>query len=153
MAYREDQDVRVDNIQSRGIIFKGDKVLIMFRRHKGIEYYVFPGGHMREGETPLENATREIFEETTIKVKDMELAFSFKNYAKPKKIEEEYYFIGYWESSDPVISGEESRRMTEDNYFEPMWIDIGELLNKTLYPAMAKEWLEVSLGIFIKKRK
>ena len=153
MNYKEDADVRINNIESRGIIFKGEDVLIMFRIKDGEEYYVFPGGHMREGETPLENTIREIEEETTIKVKDMELAFEFKNYVKPKKVQKEYYFIGYWESGEPVLSGEESRRANDDDYYKPMWISLKELQNLTLYPAMVKEWIEYDLKKFLEKRE
>lgn len=151
-SYREDADVRINNIQSRGIILKGDLVLVMFRRKKGHEYYVFPGGHMQEGETPLENAVREIYEETTIKVKNMDLAFEFKDYKKPKKTEEEHYFVGEWKSGEPTLSGEESRRSTEDNYYEPMWVKLSDLENLVVYTFAAAEWIEVSLEKFLKKR-
>jgi len=152
MNYREDADVRINEIQSRGIILKEDYVLLMFRRKDGDEYYVFPGGHMREGETPLENAIREIEEETTIKVKDMELAFEFKNYVKPNKVKTDYYFVGYWKSRNPVLSGEESRRVNDDDFYKPMWIKLEDIKNLTLYPSMAKEWLEYDLKKFLGKR-
>ena len=152
MDYREDEDIRNKDIQSRGIILKDDKVLVIFRRKNGEEYYVFPGGHMREGETPVETAIREIEEETTVIVKDLELAFEFFNYVKPKKVMKDYYFVGYWKSGEPLLSGEESRRVSEDNYYEPMWIPIKEILNLTLYPLMAKEWVEYYLERFLEGR-
>lgn len=152
MEYREDADIRVNNKQCRGIILKGDKVLVMFRRKNGEEYYTFPGGHMRKGEEPVDTAKRELFEETTVKVKDLDLAYEFFNYAKPKKTEVDYYFVGYWDSGRPTLSGEESRRATEDNYYEPMWVKVGNISELILYPLAAKEWVIDSLEKYLKKR-
>ena len=102
MEFREDANIRINNIQARGIILKGDKALVMFRIKNGEEYYVFPGGHMEIGETPKETATREIKEETTIEVNNLKLVFEFKNYVKREDIQEEYYFVGKWKSGEPV---------------------------------------------------
>lgn len=151
--YREDIGVRINKIQSRGIILKGEDVLVMFRRKDGEEYYVFPGGHMREGEEPVENAIREIKEETTITVKDMHLAFKFENYIKPDNPNIDYYFVGSYESGTPKISGEESRRMTDDNYFEPMWVRLDDIEELNLYPLAAKEWVLEYLDKFLSKRE
>ena len=150
MDFREDADVRINHIQARGIILKEDKVLVMFRRVKGDEYYVFPGGHMREGEKPIETAVREIEEETTIKSKDLKLAFEYRNYLKKER--REYYFVGYWESSEPILSGEESRRATDENYFKPMWLPLTDIPELVLYPLMAKEWVMTYLERFIEEK-
>jgi ADP-ribose pyrophosphatase YjhB (NUDIX family) len=152
MEYREDADVRLDNIQSRGIVLKDDLVLVMWRKKHSNEYYVFPGGHMRKGETPEENAIREIFEETTIKVKEMELAYEFKDYAKPEEVSIDYLFVGRWVSGEPELSGEESRRADEDNQYKPMWVEVGEVSNLLLYPLVSKEWFEDRLEKFLRRR-
>ncbi|MFA7654665.1 NUDIX domain-containing protein [Candidatus Dojkabacteria bacterium] len=151
--YREDADLRINEIQSRGIILKGNDILVMFRRKEGREYYTFPGGHMRKGETPLENARREVEEETTITVKDLQIALEYTNYVNPKKEKKEYYFVGYWDSGTPTLSGEESRRANENDYFEPMWIPISKINTLNLCPAIAKEWIEYNLERFIEERK
>ena len=153
MEYREDADIRLNNIQSRGIILNGDKVLLMFRRKNGNEYYVFPGGHMRKGETPQETAEREIEEETTIKVRNLELVFEFRNYIRKDKEQIDYYFVGEWKSGEPVLSGEEYRRANEDNYYEPMWIDINKVQELTLYSLAAKEWFMEYFERFLESRK
>lgn len=98
----EDSDVRNDDSQARGIIVKENKVLLMFRRRDGREYYVFPGGHMRYGEKPIDTATREIEEETTIKVKNLKLAYEVVNESNSQ--EREYYFVGEWDSGEPTLS-------------------------------------------------
>jgi 8-oxo-dGTP pyrophosphatase MutT (NUDIX family) len=143
--YKEDADIRNEHIQARGIIVKDDKVLVMFRRKEGREYYTYPGGHMRVFEKPIDTAIREIREETTIEVKDLKPAFDFINYAKP---EENYYFVGRWKSGEPTLSGEESRAVCEENYYEPMWVDISEIKDLNLYPRAAKEWTMNYLSTF-----
>ncbi len=127
-------------MQARGIILKDNMVLLMHRRKNGEEYYVFPGGHMQQGESPLETVQREIFEETTVVCEDLKPAFEFFNHMK-KKGESEYYFIGKWKSGTPTLSGEESRRNSDENFYEPMWVSFEDAKNLKIYSETAKEWL------------
>jgi 8-oxo-dGTP pyrophosphatase MutT (NUDIX family) len=122
----------------------------MFRRRDGEEYYVFPGGHMRFGEKPVDTVRREIEEETTVKVKELKPAFDFFNYLRKER--RDYFFVGRWESGEPVLSGEESRRNDEDNYYEPMWVDRDKIKELNLYPLFAKEWFEEWLERFLVER-
>jgi 8-oxo-dGTP pyrophosphatase MutT (NUDIX family) len=150
--YHEDSDIRIDNIESRGIILKDDKVLLIFRIKNGGKYYVFPGGHMREGETPLDTAIREIEEETTVKAKDLTLIYELKTHIR-NEIIEQYCFLGEWESGEPMLSGEEAVRNCEDNYYEPMWVDIDKIKDLNLFPSVAKEWVVYYLKDFLESRK
>ena len=148
MRKPEDADVRIDNFQCRGIIVNGDKVLVMLRSQKGKgEYYVFPGGHMRNYEKPIETVEREIEEETTIKVKNLKPAYNFINHTEPEL--REYYFVGEWVSGEPILSGEESRESNDDNYYEPMWVELSDIQELNLYPRAAKEWVHDYLESFI----
>jgi 8-oxo-dGTP pyrophosphatase MutT (NUDIX family) len=148
MRIPEDADVRNDHFQCRGIILKGDKVLVMFRRKKDKgEYYVFPGGHMRHYEKPIETVEREVEEETTIKVKNLKPAYDFINHTEPEM--RDYYFVGEWVSGEPTLSGEESRESNDDNYYEPMWVDIDDIQELNLYPRAAKEWVHDFLNRLI----
>lgn len=144
MKNREDQDIRNNNVQARVFVVKGDLILVMFRRKNGEEYHVFPGGHMRQGETPLETAVRELVEETSVKCKNVKRAYEVTDYASAEQ-KKEYYFVGEWESGDPKLSGEESRRSCEDNYYEPRWIPLSAVPSLTIYPASAKEWVELNV--------
>lgn len=152
MRIPEDKNIRLENIQCRGIILKEDNILLMFRRKKGREYYVLPGGHMQKGEKPIDTAIREIEEETTINVKDMDIAFEFKNYLEKDQIRLEYYFVGKWESGEPKLAGEESRELDESNYYEPMWISLKDVPKLQLYSATVKEWVVNSLDRYLKER-
>jgi 8-oxo-dGTP diphosphatase len=145
--YREDQEIRIDNIQCRAFVIKGCKILVMFRRKNGEEYYVFPGGHMEIGETMKETAKREVYEESGVEIKKIEQAFEVVDYSKvlktgkEHKVEKEYYFVAQWKSGEPHLVGEELRRSREDNYFEPIWIDLSEVDSKIIYSIAAKEWV------------
>lgn len=148
MKKPEDADIRNEHIQVRGIIIKDDKVLVMFRRKKGREYYTFPGGHMRYYEQPIDTAIRELKEETTIEIQDLKPAYDYINHIEPE--EKQYYFVGKWKSGIPTLSGEESRAVCEDNYYEPMWVDISTVPKLNLYPRASKEWFVNYINQFIK---
>ncbi|MBP9723126.1 MAG: NUDIX hydrolase [Gammaproteobacteria bacterium] len=63
------------------IIDKDNNVLLLQRHinHKDSRKWAVPGGSIEEGETPLEAAAREVFEETGINLKGKEVRF-FKDY-------------------------------------------------------------------------
>ena len=111
----------------------------MYRRKDGYEYYVFPGGHMRIGEEPIQTAQREVFEETTIRISNIKPVFELKT-PLGDKIAMDYYFIAKWESGDPILSGEESRESNEQNYYEPMWVNLDDIEGMNILPLYAKEW-------------
>jgi 8-oxo-dGTP diphosphatase len=143
--YHADEDIRVNNKQARGFVIKGDKILLMYREKEGHKYYVFPGGHMDKNEKPIETVEREIFEETTIKVKNVRKAFDIADYAKDKEIQYEYYFICDWKEGIPTLSNEEAVRCCKENFYKPMWVDLKDLSNLKLYSLAAKEWVLIHI--------
>lgn len=140
MDFREDQDKRINNIQSRGFVIKDNLILMMYRIKDGEEYYVFPGGHMQVNETPEQTALREIEEETTVIAKDLQFAYEITGNLKGKTTHE-YYFTGKWKSGEPTLSGEESRRSTSTNFYKPVWIELGKITDMHIYPDHCKEWV------------
>jgi 8-oxo-dGTP diphosphatase len=50
------------------ILIEDDKVALIERHRAGLDYYVFPGGGVDEGETPEQAAVREAFEELGVEV-------------------------------------------------------------------------------------
>lgn len=137
----EDENIRINNIQSRAIVIKENKALVMWRNKNDSIYYVFPGGHMDIGEKPIDTAAREVFEETTIKAKDLELVYETKDYANSSNEQTVYLFIGKWDSGEPTLSGEESRRANQQNQYKPMWIDLKDIPSLNLYSLPIKEWV------------
>lgn len=155
---REDTDFRINNKECRAAIIKDDEILLMFRRKEGVEYYVFPGGHMQIGETPEDTIIREIYEETGVTVTKLRPAYEAKNYEKcikktlsmdeipnrkdcTEKILYHYFFLCKWSSGEPRLVGEELRRCTKDNFFEPRWVKLSDMLKLEVYPYSAKGWL------------
>lgn len=50
------------------VLIEDNKVALIERHRAGLEYYVFPGGGMDEGETPEQAAVRETMEELGVEV-------------------------------------------------------------------------------------
>ena len=113
-------------VSSRAIIIEDGKVLAIFRRKliDGVlkEYYVIPGGGLEEGETLEENVTRELKEELGL---DIEIIKFLKTSEYEKDIAN--YFLCKIKSGTPKIGGEELDRMNENNYYEPMYLDIDKI--------------------------
>lgn len=55
-----------EKIRAAAIIIRNNKILLIHRRETGKEYWVFPGGGVKEGETTKDAAARELKEETSI---------------------------------------------------------------------------------------
>jgi 8-oxo-dGTP pyrophosphatase MutT (NUDIX family) len=114
---------------SRAIIIEDGKLLCIFRRkiddqgHKS-EYYVIPGGGIEKGETKRETVLRELKEELDI---DIEIVGYLGMIERETSID--HYYVAKRINGEPHISGEESERMSERNYYEPMFMDINNLKN------------------------
>jgi len=133
-----DQEIRIDNKRCAVIIIKENKVLTMFRRREGREYYTIPGGHMQQGETEVETAEREVLEETSLKVKNIKPAFTLLDYVKDNY---DYYFTAEYDSGNLELGGEEKVKSSEENYYELKWIEFDDVKNINMLPKAAKEWI------------
>ncbi len=113
-------------VSSRAIIIENGKLLTMFRRKfyegKWKEYYVIPGGGLEEGETLEENVVRELKEEMNVDIRVLKFIGNqqFEN-------REDNYFLCEIIAGTPKLGGEELERMTNENYYEPRYIEIDKL--------------------------
>ena len=109
--------------QSFGIIpvyKQGKETLVFLLRHLS-GYWGFPKGHPNPGETPLQTATRELFEETGLHVKEVlsekmlgeKYSFRVEGKTIHKTVQ---YFIASVFSQEVVIDRKEAR--------EGRWVDI-----------------------------
>ena len=83
-----------------GIVFIDNKVLLVknrlrkeYKEYYDSGFWGFPKGHMEEGESPLDAAEREVFEETGFKVKCI----------SEKPIAESRYTIEYGENIEKTV--------------------------------------------------
>jgi len=113
-----------------GVIVKNDKVLLMRRIRNGQEYYVFPDGGVKEGESTETATIREIKEELSINPKIDKLLFEIENQGR-----QEYYYLIKEFSGQPQLGGEEKQRMNENNQYHPIWMSLDKLRElDNLYP-------------------
>jgi len=113
-------------VSSRAIIIRDGKLLTMFRHKEKNnmihEYYVIPGGGLEYGETLEENVVRELNEEMGVDIKILGyLGCSID------ENNEQHYFHCEIVNGEPKLGGEELDRMSNENYYEPMFISLDDL--------------------------
>jgi 8-oxo-dGTP pyrophosphatase MutT (NUDIX family) len=137
--YHEDEGSRVEGERYAGIVITDHKVLLIHRIKDGFEYYVFPGGHRRQEETREACVLREITEETSLKVQNPKLVFEFKDHHNQGT---DFYYLCECDScGKPKLVGEEKIRNCEENFYEPMWVELSKISELNILPLFAKEWL------------
>ncbi len=127
-------------VSARGIIITDKGLAVIFRRKKVgdtvREYYAIPGGGVEEGESIEEALKRELWEELAIKVNIKGFAFSIEN-----EYRIEYYYNCEYISGDFRLNGEELDRITDDNYYEPTFVDINNIDKYDIVPEV-KDYLK-----------
>ena len=126
------------------ILIENDKVALIERHRAGLDYYVFPGGGMDEGETPEEAAVREAFEELGVEVAvRQKIAIVHFNHST------QVYFLVEREGGEfGSGTGEEFTDSDPDDpeqgVYIPIWMPIENLpLHEKIYPeGVAKLVLE-----------
>lgn len=138
--FHEDGSLRVPNERHAGIVIRGSKVLLVHRIKDGYEYWVFPGGHRRQDEKPEEVVIREIKEETAIIATKPKLVIKVRDdYYEGS---EDFYYLCEWISGEePSLNGEERIKNEEDDFYEPMWVEIKKVKDLNILPKFAKDWL------------
>jgi len=123
-------------IGSRGVIVKGDKILLSHETVSG--WWLIPGGGMEEGETPEECLIREINEETGLIVRPQEEFLILHEYYEEYRYTSHYYVCEVTGQGRMNLTDEEKRRG-----LEPEWIlldDALELFSKhESYAAVSEE--------------
>ncbi|MEK7504417.1 MAG: NUDIX domain-containing protein [Patescibacteria group bacterium] len=108
-------------ISCRAVIIKDEKILMIHRKKDGREYWVFPGGHTEVGETPQQTITREVMEETSLKIiKLSEPVF----YINKTFSENECYFKCEVADGEPKLSPSGPEKITENNWYSPEWVSL-----------------------------
>ncbi len=97
-----------------GLIFDKNKLLMTRLVKRGWD---IPGGHIEQGETPEETVRREIYEETAVKVKNLNL-FAYEkfilhgeepqNYKYPYPVSYQLFYLGFVDVVDPFSPDKEA---------------------------------------------
>ncbi|MBN2675807.1 MAG: NUDIX domain-containing protein [Alphaproteobacteria bacterium] len=115
----------------RGIILKGDNVLLMKRNRYGDEFYTFPGGGIKKEETKEEALRREILEEVGAEISNIQL---FKEIEWKQK--ETLYTCEIVSLTKPT--GNEWQDMQADNTYEIVEVPLTEIASLRLFPEEIK---------------
>lgn len=125
-------------IRAVSVVIDNNKVLLIHRRCKGKEYYVFPGGGVEKNESVQEAVLRELFEETTL-IAEIDHLLYIHEYADGS---EQYFYLLKNPSGTPKLHEKsiENRRNSEKDFYEPMWVDFNKLKQLKLYPLEIRDW-------------
>lgn len=122
-------------IRAVAIIVHKERVVLLWRKVKGIEYFVFPGGGVEAGETLEQAVVREALEETSLEVKVEKLFHVITN-----ELNESNFYICQYISGEPKLGNStEMQAMNEANQYEPMWKNISELSQLDLRPVELRD--------------
>lgn len=118
--------------RSAAIIIDNKKILLMFRRKYGREYFCLPGGTIEQNETPKQTVIREVKEETNLDIKVEESPiFEFED---SDGISYCYYFKAESFKGNLELGGEEREKCCRENYYELRWVDLKKLEEINLQP-------------------
>jgi mutator protein MutT len=119
------------------VLIQNNQVALIERHRAGLEYYVFPGGGVDEGETPEHAAIREAMEELGIEVRIKQKIAEIQLGHKSRQI---YFLVEQTGGEFGTGAGEEYTDADPDDPDEgiyiPIWMPIVELpRHQNVHPA------------------
>jgi len=129
---------------ARGIVLRDDKLLAIKRHKNGEDYFVFPGGHVDEGETAREAVVREVTEETSVKSVAMRSIYKY-NWAGIN-----VFYVCNYKSGEPQKTDAEEYtdkdKIALTGTYEPVWLDVKTLGEVDLRPNSVRDQLIKDIG-------
>lgn len=126
------------NYRVTGLIIRSKKALLIHRFKHGEEYWVFPGGGVEEGETWEEALSREILEETGLKLTGY--TYLSESVENPGCI----FYSCELEPGTPVLGGPEAEEQSPGNRHILEWVELEKLLEmNNIFPKPDKRFLQV----------
>jgi 8-oxo-dGTP diphosphatase len=118
------------------VLIKENKVALIERHRAGLNYFVFPGGGMDDGETPEQAAIRETMEELGIEVIIKQKVAEIQLGPKSRQV---YFLVEQVGGEFGTGTGEEftdsDPNDPDEGIYVPIWMSIAELPRRTnIYP-------------------
>ena len=119
------------------VLIQDNKVALIERHRAGLDYFVFPGGGVDEGESPEQAAVREAMEELGVEVAIKQKVAEVQVGRKSRQI----YFLAEQTGGEFGTGiGEEYTDSDpgdpEEGIYIPIWMPVDELLHhQNIYPA------------------
>ncbi|HEY5728820.1 MAG TPA: NUDIX domain-containing protein [Anaerolineales bacterium] len=117
------------------VLIENNKVALIERHRAGLDYFVFPGGGVDEGETPEQGAVREAMEELGVKVA-IKQKVAVIHFDQSTQV---YFLVEQVGGEFGSGSGEEDTDADpdspEEGIYIPIWMPIDELSwREKIYP-------------------
>lgn len=129
---------------TRGLVVVDEKLLVTVLHGTTGEYWLTPGGGQHFGESKMENAAREVLEETGYRVRVGDLACG-RDYIGVRHFPDwdahfqqtELFFWCHLLEDEPDAAVLD----TDTNQSGVLWVPVGELMGSPLYPRRLSVWL------------
>ncbi|HEY1097145.1 MAG TPA: NUDIX domain-containing protein [Alphaproteobacteria bacterium] len=125
-------------LRAGGIVIHDDKVLLIHRLRDDLQFYVFPGGGLEQGETIQQGIVREIKEETN---QDVTVDHILYHHDLIDDSDQYFGLCKHVGGGDVKLIGEELDKQSETHWHRPCWMPMSEIGNLELYPIMIRDWL------------
>jgi 8-oxo-dGTP pyrophosphatase MutT (NUDIX family) len=112
------------------VVQRGNEVLVIKRRFRGVDYAVLPGGSVEPGESFEQAAVRELWEESTLHARAGRQLLTGEHNGRVAR-----YFVMTEVQGTPELSGPELEAHSPDNSFELMWARAEDFERLGLHPA------------------
>lgn len=124
------------------LLLEDDRVAMIERHRQGLHYFTFPGGHVKDGESPEQAAVRETKEELGLDVSLERLVAKIGWQGKWQY----YYLASVIGGTFGTGSGEEMiAPLPERGSYQPVWLPVALLLEQPVKPRQMAELLLRSL--------
>ena len=150
-------------IRAGVVLIQGDNVALIERHRAGLNYFVFPGGGVDEGESSEQAAVREAMEELGVEVAIKQKVAEIVLGQKSRQI---YFLVEQVGGEFGTGAGEEYTDSDpsdpDEGIYVPVWMPISELpRHVNIHPAYVSDlvvrsvkegWAEAS-GVFFEEKK
>jgi mutator protein MutT len=127
------------NRRAAVVIINKEKLLLIHRKKGDQKYYIFPGGGVKEDETPETAVVREVAEELGLRISQEDL-IKFISFEHRSRFET-YYFITNYSGQFKFVGDDianDQRAENEKIYDSMVWIEKGEIDRINLLPERIK---------------